>query len=140
MKREGEFRGAGKLPELSCRHLGGVGAGEGRENLRRRGPSNASSEARWYPSTPLKQGASGTEVLTHLPLFLGLDRMAERRIRKEREISRMSACKKARGDASDPEKWSTNSVEGYPQAAAARILNNPSAAFVDNPRRGVDDL
>lgn len=94
MKREGEFRGAGKLPELSCRPLGGVGAGEGRENLCRRGPSNAFSEAGRYPSTPLKQGATGTMVFTHLPLFLGRDRMPERRKRKERGISRMSACKK----------------------------------------------
>jgi hypothetical protein len=33
-------------------------------------------------------------VFTHLQLLLGRDRMAERRIRKERGISRMSACKK----------------------------------------------
>jgi hypothetical protein len=52
----------------------------------------------------------------------------------------MSACKKERADASDPEKRHTNSVEGYPQEAVARILKDPSAAFVDNPRRGVDDL
>jgi hypothetical protein len=79
-------------------------------------------------------------VFTHLLLFLGRDRTPERRIRKERGISRMSVCKKARADANDPGRRHTNSVEGYPQEAAARILNNPSAAFVDNPRRGVDDL
>jgi len=94
VKREEEFRGAGKLPELSCRPLGGVGEGEGRENLRRRGPSNAFLEGGWYPSTPLKQRASSTVVFTHLPFFLGWDWMAERRTRKERGFSRMSACKK----------------------------------------------
>ena len=78
MKREGELRDAGKLGELSCRPLGGVGAGEGRENLRRRGPSNAFLEGEWYSNTPLKQGASGTMVFTHLQLLLWRDRMADK--------------------------------------------------------------
>jgi len=290
VKREGELRDAGKLGELSCRPLGGVGAGEGRENLRRRGPSNAFLEGEWYSNTPLKQGVSGTMVFTHLQLLLGRDRMADqppddygggdrplgapqhhpgaepsqlsagageeaeegmkkgqraqtgdesekpcapearqcifwRRVvlghppfqglvgravdedepdaedgytweevsnreehqgwnvfqgcgpnvfppslpppgraerdgnsncrqagsivdagqggaeDKERERNQQDErMQKARGHESDPEKRHTNSVEGYPQAAAARILNNPSAAFVDNPRRGVGDL
>ena len=140
MKREGELRNTGKLPELTCRLRGGVGAGEGRENLRRRGPAKAFLEGEWYSNTPLKQGASATMVLTHLPFFLVRDRMAEWKKRKERGISSMSACKKERADASDPEKGHTNSGEGYPQEAAVGILNNPSAAFVDNPRSGVDDL
>jgi len=78
VKREGELRDAGKLGELSCRPLGDVGAGEGRENLRRRGPSNAFLEGEWYSNTPLKQGASGTMVFTHLQLLLGRDRMADK--------------------------------------------------------------
>ena len=94
MRREGEFRESGNLPKFSCTPLGGLCAGEVRENERRRGPSNAFSEGGWYPGTPLKHGASGNVIFKYLPFFLGRERMVERRIRKERRISRMSACKK----------------------------------------------
>jgi len=104
------------------------------------GPPRRFLKGSGIPNIPLKQGASATMVLTHLPFFLVRDTMAEWKKRKERGISSMSACKKERADASDPEKGHTNSGEGYPQEAAVGILNNPSAAFVDNPRSGVDDL
>ena len=112
MKREGEYGSAGKLPELTCIPLGDVNAGEAREDLRRKGPANAFVEGEWHSNTPPDTGG----------------------------ISGMSECKNSRGDGSDPEQRPRNSVDGYPQAAAVGIFNNPSAAFVDNPRRGVGDL